>query len=63
MIRNKAEERNNDSGYRDSTAYRALQNAKKQERCDLIQKLNALANQHGYQIISVIKLREIEIYI
>ena len=61
MIRNKADERNNDSGYRDPTAYKALRNAKKQERRDLIQKLNALANQHGYQIISIIKPREIDI--
>lgn len=61
MIRNKADERNNDSGYRDPTACKALRNAKKQERRDLIQKLNALANQHGYQIISIIKLREIDI--
>ena len=60
MIHNKADERTNDSGYYDPTAYRALQDMKKQERRELIQKMNNLANQHGYQIVSIIKLREID---
>lgn len=60
MIHNKADERTNDSGYYDLTAYRALRDMKKQERRELIQKMNNLANQHGYQIVSIIKLREID---
>ena len=60
MIYNKHDDRNNQSGCCDPTAYRALRKIKKDERRTLIQKMNALANQNGYQIISIIKLREID---
>ena len=59
MMHNKTDERCNNSGYYDPTAYRALRIIKKQGRRELIQKMNTLANQHGYQIISIIKLREL----
>ena len=54
------DERYNSSGCKDITAYRALRSVKKQERRKLIQKLKELANHHGYDIISIIRLREIE---
>lgn len=60
MIHNKADDRTNESGCYDPTAYKALCNIKKRERRELIQKMNKLANQHGYQIISIIKLREMD---
>ena len=60
MIYNKHDDRNNQSGCNDPTAYNALRRIKKDERRTLIQKMNTLANQNGYQIISIIKLREID---
>ena len=60
IIYNKCDDRNNQSGCYDPTAYNALRKIKKDERRALIQKMNALANQNGYQIISIIKLREID---
>ena len=50
------DERYNSSGCKDITAYRALRSIKKQERRELIQKLKELANHHGYDIISIIRL-------
>ena len=50
------DERYNSSGCKDITAYRALRSVKKQERRELIQKLKELANHHGYDIISIIRL-------
>ena len=61
MIYNKYDDRNNQSGCCDPTAYNALKKIKKDERRALIQKMNALANQNGYQIISIIKLREMDV--
>lgn len=61
MIYNKYDDRNNQSGCKDPTAYNALKKIKKDEHRALIQKMNALANQNGYQIISIIKLREMDI--
>lgn len=60
MIYNKHDDRNNQSGCNDPTAYNALRRIKKDERRALIQKMNTLANRNGYQIISIIKLREID---
>ena len=61
MIYNKYDDRNNQSGCKDPTAYNALKKLKKDEHRALIQKMNALANQNGYQIISIIKLRKMDI--
>ena len=61
MIYNKYDDRNNQSGCKDPTAYNALKKIKKDDSRALIQKMNALANQNGYQIISIIKLREMDI--
>ncbi|MEE1351755.1 MAG: hypothetical protein UHM23_06865 [Clostridia bacterium] len=60
MIYNKNDERNNSSGCKDMTAYRAMRNIKKEERRALIMKMKELANQHGYEIISIIRLKELE---
>ena len=48
MIYNKCDDRNNQSGCYDPTAYNALRKIKKDERRALIQKMNALANQNGW---------------
>lgn len=60
MIYNKNDDRMNSSGCKDMTAYRAMKNIKKEERRALIVKLKELANQHGYDIISIIRLKELE---
>lgn len=60
MIYNKDDERHNTSGCKDMTAYRAMRNIKKEERRALIMKMKELAEQHGYEIISIIRLRELE---
>lgn len=53
-------ERINNSGCRDYTAYLAIQNIRCEERRNLITKLKALANSCGYKIIGRIKLKELE---
>ena len=60
MMYNKNDDRMNASGCKDMTAYRAMKSIKKEERRALIIKLKELANQHGYDIISSIRLRELE---
>ena len=60
MANNKNEEIYNASGCIDTTAYKAIKNIKKEERRQLIMKLKELANQHGYDIISIIRLKETE---
>ena len=60
MIYNKNDDRMNSSGCKDMTAYRAMKNIKKEERRSLIVKLKELANQHGHEIISIIRLNELE---
>ena len=60
MIYNKNDDRMNSSGCKAMTAYRAMKNIKKEERRALIVKLKELANQHGYDIISIIRLKELE---
>ena len=61
MIHNKYDDQNNQNGYKDPTVYNALKKIKNDECQELIQKMNALANQHGYRIVSIIKLREIDV--
>jgi len=60
MPYNKNEEIYNASGCIDTTAYEAIKNIKKEERRELIKKLKDLANQYGYDIISIIRLKELE---
>lgn len=52
-------EKYNESGCTDSTAYMAIQNVRCEERRQLITELKALANRHGYRIVSTIRLKEI----
>ena len=47
----------NNSGYMDNTAYYAIKNIQKEERKQLISIMKELAKRHGYEIISIIKLR------
>ena len=54
------DERLNFSGMRDTTAYSAIQNVRRDERKNLILKLKALANSHGYRIVSTIRLKELD---
>ena len=48
----------NESGYPDGTAYMALKNVRKEERRKLIAELKELAEKHGYKIVSTIELKE-----
>lgn len=52
--------RYNDSCCRDNTAYEAILNVQREEKRKLIIKLKELANMHGYRIVSIIELEEIE---
>jgi len=54
------DERMNISGCRDTTAYSAIQNIRREERKNLIIMLKQLANKHGYRIIGTIKLKELD---
>lgn len=56
----KKDDRYNSSGCKDMTAYEAMKNIKKEERKRLIEKLNEVAKEHGYKIISDIRLKELE---
>lgn len=49
----------NKSGCKDFTAYAAVRNVQREERQKLIDKLNKLAEKHGYIITSVIRLEVI----
>ena len=51
-------EKYNESGCTDSTAYIAIQNVRRGERRQLITELKALANSRGYRIGSTIRLKE-----
>lgn len=53
-------ERYNKSGCNDMTAYKALKNIRCEERKKLITKLKLFANRHGYEIVSLIRLREMD---
>ena len=50
----------NDSGCRDMTAYEALRNVQREERRNLIAAIKALAKDHGYKIVNVIELEELD---
>ncbi len=52
-------EKYNESGCTDSTAYIAIQNVRREERRQLITELKTLANRRGYRIVSTIRLKEI----
>ena len=52
--------RYNDSGLKDMTAYIALRKIQRAERQNLIHKLKEIAKQHGYEIVSIIRLKEME---
>ena len=54
------DERMNFSGCRDTTAYSAMQNIRRDERRKLIAALKAVASSHGYRIVSTIKLKEMD---
>lgn len=50
-------DRINSSGCADITAYEAIKNVRREERRRLIAELKALANKHGYRIVSTIQLK------
>ena len=54
------DERHNISGCKDTTAYEAMQNIRREERRALIGKLKSLANSYGYRIVSTIRLKELD---
>lgn len=60
MNTRKPDFRFNESGYRDNTSFEALMNIRREERKQLIYEIKALANKHGYRIVSIIKLRELD---
>lgn len=52
-------EKFNQSGYRDMTAYEAVQNVRREERRKLIAEIKELARKHGYIITGQINIKEI----
>ena len=53
-------DRINSSGCADITAYEAIKNVRRDERRRLIAELKALANKHGYRIVSTIQLKDMD---
>ena len=53
-------DRRNSSGCTDATAYEAIKNVRCEERRRLIAELKALANKHGYRIVSTIQLKDMD---
>ena len=53
-------DRINSSGCADITAYEAIKNVRREERHRLIAELKALANKHGYRIVSTIQLKDMD---
>ena len=51
-------DRLNSSGCTDITAYEAVKAVRREERRRLITELKALANKHGYRIVSTIQLKD-----
>lgn len=49
----------NSSGYKDMTAYEAVQNVHREERKKLIDEIRALAQSYDYIIVGAINLKEI----
>ena len=56
----KINDRHNGSGCTDITAYEAMKAVRREERRNLIAELKALANRHGYRIVSTIRLKDME---
>ena len=56
----KINDRLNGSGCADITAYEAMKTVRREERRNLIAELKALANRHGYRIVSTIRLKDME---
>lgn len=56
----KINDRLNGSGCNDITAYEAMKAVRREERRNLIAELKALANRHGYRIVSTIRLKDME---
>ena len=52
--------RRNSSGCTDITASEAIKNVRREERRRLIAELKALANKHGYRIVSTIQLKDMD---
>lgn len=52
--------RYNDSCCMDNTACEAILNVQREEKRSLIRALKTLANEHGYRIVSLIELEEME---
>ncbi len=52
-------DRYNESGYYDETAYTAIENVRREERRKLISEIKELAYKRGYKIVSTIDLKEI----
>ena len=57
---NQDNDRRNSSGCTDATAYEAIKNVRREERRRLIAELKALANKHGYRIVSTIQLKDMD---
>ena len=53
-------DRLNSSGCSDITAYEAMKAVRREERRNLIAELKALANRHGYRIVSTIRLQDMD---
>ena len=53
-------DRLNSSGCTDITAYEAMKTVRREERRKLIAELKALANKHGYRIVSTIRLKDMD---
>ena len=56
----KINDRLNSSGCADMTAYEAMKAVRREERRKLIAELKALANRHGYRIVSTIRLKDMD---
>ena len=56
----KINDRLNSSGCTDITAYEAMKVVRREERRNLIAELKALANRHGYRIVSTIRLKDMD---
>ena len=56
----KINDRLNSSGCTDITAYEAMKVVRREERRTLIAELKALANRHGYRIVSTIRLKDMD---
>ena len=56
----KINDRLNGSGCTDITAHEAMKAVRREERRNLIAELKALANRHGYRIVSTIRLKDME---